>query len=136
MSEGMNRVMLIGNLGQDPELRYTQGQQAVVVLRVATTEAYFDNGTKERKERTEWHSVTVWGKRAEALQKLLKKGSRAFVEGRLQTRSWEDKHGGKRYSTEIVATNVILLGSRTQDAGRQDRRDEGELPDELGDIPF
>lgn len=117
MSEGLNRVILIGNLGQDPELRYTQSGQGVLSLRMATTESYFDNTTKERKERTEWHSVTVWGKRGEALNKILSKGSRICVEGRLQTRSWEDKQGSKRYTTEVVANNLILLGGRGEGSG-------------------
>jgi single-strand DNA-binding protein len=118
MAEGLNRVMLIGNLGQDPELRYTQGGQAVLNLRIATNESYL-NRDGERQERTEWHSVTVWGKRGEALGKLLSKGKQIFVEGRLQTRSWEDKQGGgKRYATEVVATDVILLGGGGAGAGR------------------
>jgi single-strand DNA-binding protein len=117
MSEGLNRVILIGNLGQDPELRFTQSGQGVLSLRMATTESYFDSTTKERKERTEWHSVTVWGKRGEALNKILSKGSRICVEGRLQTRSWEDKTGGKRYTTEVVANNLILLGGRGEGGG-------------------
>ena len=109
--EGLNEVTLIGRLGQDPELRYTQSNQAVLTIRMATTESYFDNNTKERKERTEWHTVVVWSKRAEGLNKVLSRGSRICVKGRLQTRSWEDKQANKRYSTEIVANNVILLGS-------------------------
>ena len=117
MAEGLNRVTLIGNLGQDPELRYTQSNQGVLSLRIATTESYFDNNTKERKERTEWHSIVIWGKRGEALNKILSKGSRICVEGRLQTRSWEGKDGGKRYTTEVVANNVILLGGRGEGGG-------------------
>jgi len=118
MAEGLNRVILIGNLGQDPELRYTQSNMGVLSLRMATTESYFDSTTKERKERTEWHSVTVWGKRGEALNKILTKGSRLCVEGRLQTRSWDDKNGGgKRYATEVNATNVVLLGGRGEGGG-------------------
>jgi single-strand DNA-binding protein len=117
MSEGLNRVILIGNLGQDPELRYTQSNQGVLSIRMATTESYFDTNTKERKERTEWHSVVIWGKRGEALNKILSKGSRICVEGRLQTRSWEAKEGGKRYTTEINAQNVILLGGRGEGGG-------------------
>jgi single-strand DNA-binding protein len=111
MAEGLNRVLLIGNLGRDPELRFTQSGQAVLSLRLATNES-FQNREGERQERTEWHSVTVWGKRGEGLNKVISKGSQMFVEGRLQTRSWEDKQGQKRYSTEVVATNIILLGSR------------------------
>lgn len=117
MAEGLNRVILIGNLGQDPELRYTQSQQGVLNLRIATTESYFDTQTKERKERTEWHTVILWGKRGEALHKILSKGSRICIEGRLQTRSWEDKQGNKRYTTEVNASNVILLGGRGEGRG-------------------
>jgi single-strand DNA-binding protein len=109
MAEGLNKVMLLGNLGQDPELRYTQGGQAVLNLRIATNES-FQNRDGERQERTEWHQVIIWGKRGEGLSKVLTKGKQLFIEGRLQTRSWEDKQGQKRYTTEIVATEVILLG--------------------------
>lgn len=123
MAEGLNRVMLLGNLGQDPELRMTSGGQAVLKLRLATSETYLDRN-KVRQERTEWHSVVVWGKRAEALSKFLTKGSRIFVEGGLRTSSYDDKEGHKRYRTEVVANNIILSGGgggrggpRTQDAG-------------------
>lgn len=113
MAEGLNRVILIGNLGQDPELRFTPSNQGVLSLRMATTESYFDQKDSTRKELTEWHTVIVWGKRAEALNKILSKGSRICVEGKNKTRSWEDKNGGgKRYATEVVANNVILLGGR------------------------
>ena len=126
MSEGLNRVILIGNLGQDPELRYTQSNQAVLSLRMATTESFFDNNTKERKETTEWHTVVVWGKRGEALNKILSKGSRIAVEGRLKTRSWDDKNGGgKRYATDVVANNVILLGGRGEGGGGSTRSGGG-----------
>jgi single-strand DNA-binding protein len=118
MAEGLNRVILIGNLGQDPELRFTQSNQGVLSLRMATTESYFDTNTKERKETTEWHTVVVWGKRGEGLNKILSKGSRIAVEGRLRTRSWDDKNGGgKRYATEVVANNVILMGGRGEGGG-------------------
>lgn len=137
--------MLIGNLGQDPELRYTQGGQAVLNLRMATTES-FVNRDRERQERTEWHTIVMWGKRGEALAKFLTKGSRMAVEGRIQTRSWEAKDGGKRYTTEIVATNVIMLGGRSGGGGGQDEgppppSDEyapGKADDGFGDddIPF
>jgi single-strand DNA-binding protein len=146
MAEGLNRVILIGNLGQDPELRYTQSNQGVLSLRMATTESYFDTNTKERKERTEWHSVVIWGKRGEALNKILSKGSRLCVEGRLQTRSWEDKQGSKRYTTEINATNVVLLGGKGGGAGGDHGGDgSGFDPNQHGvggenatddDIPF
>ena len=108
MAEGLNRVMLLGNLGADPELRVTAGGQAVLKLRIATTESYMDRNNT-RQERTEWHSVTLWGKRGEALAKFLTKGERVFVEGSLRTSSYE-KDGEKRYRTEIVASNIILGG--------------------------
>lgn len=110
MAEGLNRVMLLGTLGADPDLRATPGGQAVMKIRVATNERYKDRDGAW-KERTEWHRVTVWGKRGEALAKILANGSAVFVEGRLQTSSYE-KNGEKRYSTEVVAENVILTGSR------------------------
>jgi single-strand DNA-binding protein len=125
MADGLNRVMLIGNLGQEPELRYTQSGQAVLNLRMATTES-FANRDGERQERTEWHTVTVWGKRGEALGKILAKGSKIFVEGRLQTRSWDDKQGNKRYSTDVVATEIILCGGRG--SGARTSYDEGAPP--------
>ena len=116
MAEGLNKAILIGNLGQDPELKFTQGGQAVLKLRLATNETYV-NKAGERQDRTEWHTVVVWGKRAEALAKILSKGRAICVEGRIQTRQWEDKEGHKRSTTEINAANIILLGSGGGDSG-------------------
>src|SRR4051812_26622846 len=116
MAEGLNRVMLLGNLGADPELRFTQGGQAVLNMRLATTESYLDRD-KVRRERTDWHSVVVWGKRGEALAKILGKGSSIFIEGSLRTSTYDDREGNKRYKTEVVANNVILAG-RGGGAGR------------------
>ncbi|MFI5308792.1 MAG: single-stranded DNA-binding protein [Polyangiales bacterium] len=116
MADGLNKVMLIGNLGQDPELRYLPSGQGLLTLRIATNESFI-NREGERQEKTEWHSVTVWGKRGEALSKILSKGRQIFVEGRLQTRSWEDKQGNKRYTTEVVATEIVLLGGGGRGAG-------------------
>ncbi|MCC6899144.1 MAG: single-stranded DNA-binding protein [Polyangiaceae bacterium] len=110
MAEGLNRVFLLGNLGADPELRVTNSGQAVLKMRLATSETYLDKN-RVRQERTEWHNVVVWGKRAEALGKFLTKGSRIFVEGGLRTSSYDDREGNKRYKTEIVASNIILSGS-------------------------
>jgi len=110
MAEGLNKVLLLGNLGADPELKVTQGGQAILKLRLATTETYLDK-SNTRQERTEWHAVTMWGKRGEALGRLLHKGERIFVEGGLRTSSYE-KDGEKRYRTEIVANNIILAGGR------------------------
>jgi single-strand DNA-binding protein len=136
VADGLNRVTLIGNLGQDPELRYTQSNQGVLSLRLATTESFFDANTKERKERTEWHSVVVWGKRGEALSKILSKGSRICIEGRLQTRSWEDKQGSKRYTTEVNAQNVILLGGRGSEHRAAPPVDDAAGMSDDEDIPF
>ena len=117
MAEGLNRAILVGNLGMDPELKFTQGGQAVLRIRLATTESYLSK-TGERQERTEWHTVVVWGKRAESLNKILSKGRTIWVEGRIQTRSWEDKKdGSKRYSTEINANNIGLVGGGGRGAG-------------------
>ncbi len=109
MAEGLNRVMLLGNLGADPELKMTSGGQAVLKMRLATTESYLDRN-KARQERTEWHSVVLWGKRAEALGKFLTKGTRLFIEGAIRTSSYDDRDGNKRYKTEVVANNIILAG--------------------------
>src|SRR3954462_9426984 len=111
MADGLNRVMLLGNLGADPELRFTQGGQAVLNMRLATTESYLDKD-KVRRERTDWHNVVVWGKRGEALAKILTKGSSIFVEGSLRTSSYDNKEGQKVYKTEIVANNILLTGGR------------------------
>jgi single-strand DNA-binding protein len=115
MPEGLNRVLLLGNLGADPELRVTPGGQAILKLRLATNESYLDKNNV-RQERTEWHRITVWGRRAEGLGKILQKGDSLFVEGRLQTSSYE-KNGEKRYSTDIVANNIILTGGRGRGEG-------------------
>ncbi len=124
MAEGLNRVMLLGNLGADPELRYTQGGQAVLNLRLATTETYFDR-ERAKKERTDWHNVVVWGKRGEGLSKILSKGSSIFVEGSLRTSSYEGRDGIKRYRTEVNARNILLTGG-----GRGGSR--GSIPDDPG----
>ena len=116
MAEGLNRVMLLGNLGADPELRMTSGGQAVLKLRLATSETYLDRN-RARQERTEWHNVVIWGKRAEALSKIITKGTRIFVEGGLRTSSYDDRDGNKRYRTEIVAINILLQGQGGRGGG-------------------
>jgi len=108
----VNKVILVGRLGRDPETRYTSGGQAVANFSIATDESYKDrNG--ERQKRTEWHKIVVWGKQAEIAQQYLKKGSLVFIEGRIQSREWQDKEGQKRTSFEIVATNFRMLGGRS-----------------------
>jgi len=112
----VNKVILVGRLGRDPETRYTGGGQAVANFSVATDESYRDkNG--ERQKRTEWHKIVVWGKQAEIAQQYLKKGSLVFIEGRIQSREWQDKEGQKRTSFEIVANNFRMLGGRGDNAG-------------------
>ncbi|MCA9606655.1 MAG: single-stranded DNA-binding protein [Myxococcales bacterium] len=122
-SEGLNKVMLIGNLGVDPELKYGQSGAAVLRIRMATTERFMTKGG-ERQERTEWHTVIFFGKRAEGLSKVLTKGSTVYIEGRLQTRQWEDRDGNKRYTTEIVGNELLFLGSR-RGGGGGDFDDDG-----------
>jgi single-strand DNA-binding protein len=107
----VNRVILVGNLGANPEVRFTQGGQPVANLRIATTERWTDK-SGQRQESTEWHRVVLFGKTAEVAQKYLTKGRQVFIEGRIQTRQWQDQQGQKRYSTEIVATNMQMLGGR------------------------
>jgi single-strand DNA-binding protein len=111
----VNKVILVGRLGRDPETRYTGGGQAVANFSVATDETYKDK-SGERQKRTEWHKIVVWGKQAEIAQQYLKKGSLIFIEGRIQSREWQDKEGQKRTSFEIVATNFRMLGGRAEGA--------------------
>lgn len=116
MAEGLNKAMLIGNLGADPELRSTTGGRSKLTIRLATTESYLDQN-KQRQEVTHWHNVVLWGPRAEALQKILTKGSRVYVEGRIETRSYEDKDGVKKYATDIACKELILLDGRRGEGG-------------------
>ena len=105
----VNKVILVGNLGRDAELRYTPGGAAVATLNMATTEVWNDK-SGQRQEKTEWHRVVLWGKTAESLNEYLTKGKQIYVEGRLQTRQWDDKDGNKRYTTEIRGDRIVLLG--------------------------
>jgi single-strand DNA-binding protein len=105
----VNKVILVGNLGRDAELRYTPGGAAVATINMATTEVWNDKAG-QRQEKTEWHRVVLWGKTAESLNEYLTKGKQIYVEGRLQTRQWDDKDGNKRYTTEIRGDRVVLLG--------------------------
>jgi single-strand DNA-binding protein len=122
MSEGMNKVMLLGNLGAEPELRMTAGGQAILKLRLATNESYLDK-SNVRQERTEWHAVTVFGNRAEALAKILTQGRCILVEGSIRTSTY-DKDGQKLYRTEIIANNIVLTGGAPKGDGdsRQQRK--------------
>lgn len=108
---GLNKVMLIGRLGRDPELRYTPGGLAIANFSIATSEEWKDKDSGEKKERTEWHRIVVFGKLGELCGEYLAKGRQAYIEGRLQTRSWE-KDGATRYTTEIIASNIQFLGAK------------------------
>lgn len=112
MARGINKVILIGNLGNDPDVRYTAGGAAVANISVATSESWRDKESGEQQERTEWHRVVFFGRLAEIVSEYLRKGSKVYVEGRLQTRKWQDKDGNDRYSTEIVANEMQMLDSR------------------------
>jgi single-strand DNA-binding protein len=134
----VNKVILIGRLGRDPELRYTQGGQAVANFTLATNER-FANKSGEQQERTEWHRIVAWGKTGELCAQYLSKGRNVYVEGRLQTREWEDKEGQKRTTTEIVAQNVTFLDSArggTSGGGNADAQRDPAAPPASDDIPF
>ncbi len=112
MARGINKAILIGNLGNDPELKYTAGGSAVANLTLATSEQWKDKETGEQKEKTEWHRVVAFGKLAEIIGEYCKKGGQVYIEGKLQTRKWQDKEGVDRYTTEIIAEQMQLLGGR------------------------
>ena len=112
MARGINKAIIVGNLGRDPEVRYTANGNAIANITVATTESWKDKQSGERQEKTEWHRVVFFGRLAEIAGEYLKKGSQVYIEGRLQTRKWEDKSGQERYTTEIVASEMQMLGSR------------------------
>ncbi|MBE0403424.1 single-stranded DNA-binding protein [Halomonas citrativorans] len=115
MARGINKVILIGNLGQDPEMRFTPSGTAVANLNLATSDTWMDRQSGQRQERTEWHRIVLFNKTAEIAQQYLKKGSKVYIEGRLQTRKWQDQNGQDRYSTEIVANDMQMLDGRTGD---------------------
>jgi len=139
MAGGVNKVILVGNLGRDPEVRYTASGTQVATFSLATSMSWTDKKSGERQERTEWHRVVAWDRLGQFCGEYLQKGRQVYVEGRLQTREWEDREGNRRYTTEIVAQNVVLLGG----PGREERVPEPEpeapgdstaLPED--DIPF
>ncbi len=112
MARGVNKVILVGNLGKDPEIRYMPSGGAVANITVATSEQWKDKQTGEQKERTEWHNVVFFNRLAEIVGEYLKKGSQVYIEGRLQTEKWQDKQGNDRYTTKIYASDMQMLGSR------------------------
>jgi single-strand DNA-binding protein len=143
----LNKVMLIGNVGKDPDIRHLESGTAVANLTLATTERYKDrNG--EMQEQTEWHNVVLWRGLADVTERFVRKGSQIFIEGKIRTRSWEDQSGQKRYTTEIVADNMQLLGRRSDNpanaSARPARNDQSSFdngaadfsPEEVDDLPF
>ena len=112
MARGINKVILVGNLGADPETRYMPSGSAVTNIRVATTESWKDKDTGDQQERTEWHSVAFFGRLAEIVAEYLRKGSQVYIEGKLRTRKWQDREGNDRWSTEVVANEMQMLGGR------------------------
>lgn len=139
MSGSVNRVILVGNLGQDPDVRTTPTGQLVASLSVATSDSWAGKDG-QRQERTEWHKVVVWGKSAEFAQRFLGKGRKVYVEGRLETRSWDDKQSGqKRYSTEIVADQLTALDSgKREEQGQRPAQAQGPVGDDgfVDGVPF
>lgn len=117
MARGVNKVILIGNLGNDPEIRYLPQGGAVANLTIATSESWTDKATNERKEATEWHRLVIYGRLAEVAGEYLRKGSKIYVEGKLKTRKWEDQQGVERYTTEIVVNEMQMLDGRTEGQG-------------------
>lgn len=124
---GLNKVMVIGNIGMDPELKYTQSGQAILRMRMAVNESWKDRDG-QKQERTEWATVIMWGKRAEGLAPHLGKGDRVYIEGRMQTRDWEDKDGNRRTTTEIVAHELLFLGGKRGDGQRSAQSQQRSAP--------
>ena len=138
----VNKVILIGNLGKDPDLRFTPGGQAVCTFSIATTEKWRDKQSNELKESTNWHNIVLWGKQAETAKQYLSKGSPVYIEGRIQTRSYDDKDGNKKWITEIVGQRLQFLGRRSAGEGDHETPPPPEadaappMADEDDDLPF
>ena len=132
MARGVNKVILIGNLGADPETRAMPSGTTVANLRVATSESWRDKQTGEQQERTEWHRVAFFGRLAEVAGEYLRKGSQVYIEGSLRTRKWQDKQGNERYSTEIVGNDLQMLGGRGGGAGGGSGAGGGTAPGGTG----
>ena len=128
MARGINKVILVGNLGRDPEIRYTPSGAAVANITVATSDSWKDKQTGETQERTEWHRIVFFNRLAEIAGEYLKKGSQIYVEGRLQTRKWQDQSGQDRYTTEIVGNEMQMLGGRGGGGGQMAPNDFDQSP--------
>jgi len=128
MSRGVNKVILVGNLGQKPEMRYTATQTAVANLSIATTESWKDKETGENRDKTEWHRVVFFGNLAEIAEKYLDKGSSVYVEGKIQTRKWQDQEGKDRWTTEVLGNQLTMLGSRSSNDSNMQTDSSSETP--------
>ena len=135
MARGINKVILIGNLGKDPETRYQQSGAAVTNLSLGTSESWKDKNTGEKKENTEWHRVVMFGRLAEIAGEYLKKGSKVYIEGSLKTRKWQDQQGQDRYTTEVVAKDMQMLGDKPKQESKPQRPPEPEFIED-SDLPF
>ena len=145
---GVNKAILLGNLGKDPELRKLDDGRAVANFSIATSENYKDRKTGEKVSQTEWHNIVAWRGLAEIAEKYLKKGAKVYIEGKLKTRTWQDKEGNNRYSTEVITDNLTMLGSTVESmaSSNQEKPIENESkpspekefssPDENDDLPF
>jgi single-strand DNA-binding protein len=149
MARGINKVIVVGNLGQDPDTRYMPSGSAVTNITVATNESWKDKQTGEQKDRTEWHKIAMFGRLAEIAAEYLRKGSQVYIEGKLRTRKWQDKDGNDRYTTEIIADEMQMLGGRGGAGGSAPMHDDrppqgapsspppqGSSDDFDDDIPF
>ena len=125
MARGVNKVILVGNLGKDPDMKYTASGAAIANITIATSESWNDKQTGEKQEKTEWHRVVFFRRLAEIAGEYLRKGSQVYIEGKLQTRKWQDQNGQDRYTTEIVANEMQMLGSRGSEAGSRPQGDSG-----------
>ena len=132
---GVNKVILVGNLGKDPEIRHLEGGAAVANFTLATTEVYKDK-TGTRQEQTEWHNIVVWRGLAEVAEKYLKKGMTIYVEGKLKTRSWDDKEGHKRYTTEVVGDTFTILSKKESSSSGNTTETGNDVPKTGDDLPF
>lgn len=139
MARGINKVILVGNLGADPDTRYMPSGKAVTNIRIATSESWKDKQTGDQQERTEWHSIVMYDKLGEIAAEYLRKGSQVYIEGKLRTRKWQDKEGKDRYTTEVIASEMQMLGGRggagTGGGGGESRPSRSSAPEERSPAP-
>ena len=145
MSGSVNKVILIGNLGKDPDVRHLENGASVANFPIATSENYKDRKTGEKVSQTEWHNIVVWRGLADIAERFLKKGDKIYIEGKLRTRSWQDQEGNNRYTTEVIADNLTMLGKAPENsnpnltttvASDAKTNDDFSGPDDTDDLPF